>query len=111
MPNGVVQQGSNLVIFDATPEISGDYVCILYTPEGQMRQQIRVTVEEPRQAPVIFSPNSKTTQVPYGGSFKLECVAQGSPRPSIRIETPRRSAGPYPPAAFEAPNTRQVIIY
>ena len=100
LPKGVVQQGPHLVITDALPEISGDYVCIVYTPEGQVKKTIRINVnpQEPMYPPTIYSPNQKSTRVKVGTPFMLQCVAHGNPIPSIRIETPKRSAGPYPPA-------------
>lgn len=99
LPKGVRQDGNNLVITDATSEISGNYACTVFTPTGEVKEVIVITVAPTvRSPPGIYSPNRRITNVRVGDSFRLECKAQGIPLPSIRIETPRRADMP---ASFE----------
>jgi hypothetical protein len=44
LPSGVIQQNNNLVITDARPDISGTYVCYLYTPQGEVQQILVINV-------------------------------------------------------------------
>ncbi len=91
LPQGVAQQGNDLVITNARPEISGNYACTVFLPTGQIKEVIIITVNPTYSSPPqIISPNQKVTNVRKGAHFRLECTARGSPTPSIRIETPRK---------------------
>ena len=40
----MIQQNNNLVITEATPEISGTYICYLYTPQGEVQKILVINV-------------------------------------------------------------------
>jgi len=44
LPPGVEQIGNNLIIKNARPEISGNYVCVLYTATGQVKEVVFINV-------------------------------------------------------------------
>ena len=92
LPNGVTQQNNNLVFNNVRPDHAGNYVATVYSPQGEVRKILVITVPMvQRIPPSIYSPNQRVTSVLAGDSFTLECVGVGSPVPSIRIETPSRS--------------------
>ena len=44
LPQGVTQIDDNLVIQNARPDISGNYVCTVLTPQGEIRQVLIINV-------------------------------------------------------------------
>ena len=104
------------MIDKARQEISGNYACVVYTPNGQVKEIVYINVRPDgdvnmRERPTINSPNQKYTNVRVGSQFVLECIARGNPLPSIRIETPTRMIL-QDPARFElARDGTQVIKY
>lgn len=112
LPNGVRQEGNDLVIFNARPEISGNYACTVFTPSGEVKEVVVITVEPSMHSPpYIQSPNKQITNVRPGGRFRLECIARGIPVPSIRIETPTYdSAFPEPSAIRQRTPTAFIEI-
>lgn len=80
-----------MVIQNARPEISGNYTCYIYTPNGEVTQILVITIPNVpvvRTPPRIYSPNPKRVSVAIGEPFSLECTAVGEPRPTVRIQPP-----------------------
>lgn len=90
MPNGVSQEKDNLVITNARPEISGNYTCLIITPNGEVRKVLVINIprETVRQPPRIYSQTPRRQSIRLGEPFVLECSAIGDPRPRVRIEPP-----------------------
>lgn len=100
LPQGVSQSGNNLIINNASPDMSGTYACVISSPQGEIRKQIRIEVPRrpvnDRRPPTIYSANPREMNLRLGDEFKLTCEAEGNPLPSIRIETPTRYRVPQP---------------
>jgi hypothetical protein len=95
-PFGVRQEDNNLVIINAHPETAGTYTCRILTDFGEIDKVVYVSYPQVAgYAPIITAPTERRLYAKLDEPFKFECIAEGSPAPSITIESPRdRSARP-----------------
>ena len=89
--------------------MSGTYACVINSPQGEIRKEIRIEVPRgpsggsDRRPPTIYSANPREVNLRLGDEFKLTCESEGNPLPSIRIETPTRYRAPQGPQAIRRP--------
>nr|XP_053642383.1 inactive tyrosine-protein kinase 7-like isoform X2 [Cherax quadricarinatus]XP_053642384.1 inactive tyrosine-protein kinase 7-like isoform X3 [Cherax quadricarinatus] len=69
-----------LEVLGAELRDSGQYVCIATSPQGSINTTITLAVIE---SPVLEWVTQGPVQVDKGGTLVLECLARGSPKPSI----------------------------
>ena len=84
------QDGNNLVIVNAGPDVAGTYVCEISTPSGVINKFLVIRFPGTGMKPVILQPSHQQVfYVNENDEFELVCEAEGSPTPLVHISTPQ----------------------